>query len=636
MIARLDPAKKRAIISRWNHFRNAGCAMTQVRVLVLGSADDTVVRYEHLLTSGPVHLGPGLDVISADADSSGSRQLRLRQEGRAWFVDDSVSAHGTSVDGSPAGRRSVPVTPGAIIRTDDVVWTFASTETILLEHQRLLVSAPCGSALNYANHHCGAPIIGAIAARNFGDVQSPPTELVFQIDGYSEPWRLQIPPLAPATKSLFAGPSLRLFAGDLRRQVHPVRTQLRAELGAHQTLRDLWVLGFWDWSHDPQSRKSIAAFATPTDPAVAQLVADSHAVLKSLADFDRFEDLLRCARGDKEQVAVRSLYECLAERRDIHWMEPKVFALPGTEGMYQTVQSPHHILSSRGSEGCGDCLDLSLLLASCLSRLCLFPVLVFVGSQRDRPQHVFVGCWLGVAPGSRVLTEDAEFLRRAVAAGNLLVIECTGAADGVPGRPGKWSFAQAVADAQTQLAKAPWVCAVDIVGALERNDTRANDAPVHSIPPMAAPWDPEVEHAYDAAIRFAGYKRRNLESVCILFGLVSSGGQCVQRLLHRAGLNPAEAASRLDERVHPGRIEHEPLPGSNFTYCQHLAETYAEWRGAPCIQEQDLVWALIDMVPRSSNLQRALAHLGIDVAQATEIMGPAYSRPSLPTSARSL
>jgi len=202
---------------------------------------------------------------------------------------------------------------------------------------------------------------------------------------------------------------------------------------------------------------------SPNHPIVEGIVYDSQSYLQDISKIHSFTELLRSGRDDTEILALKSLYLCLSERYDITYIQPQQSAISGSKTNYQKIKGPQHIFSlyPLALNGTGTCLDLALLMAACIEKVDLYPLVVFTGAEERRPTHAFVGCWIG-SHGEHPLL-DKERLCNELRSCNMIIIECTGCARGVTmDRLRKLSFEQAIELAHSTLAKEEWAVATDV------------------------------------------------------------------------------------------------------------------------------------------------------------------------------
>ena len=90
-------------------------------------------------------------------------------------------------------------------------------------------------------------------------------------------------------------------------------------------------------------------------------------------------------------------------------------------------------------------------ILSCLAAAKLWPVFVCV--RQGDGAHVLAATWLTPPREGRDALIDLAELRRLLGSGQMLAVECTGFAEGVPGRPHKLSFPEACAVAADLLRR---------------------------------------------------------------------------------------------------------------------------------------------------------------------------------------
>lgn len=142
------------------------------------------------------------------------------------------------------------------------------------------------------------------------------------------------------------------------------------------------------------NRLRIAAWVTPNDPAVAQLVttAANHLALQPpLAPSAMIGYNQANARAVRDQVDA--LFDALRLDYHIRYVQASVpYDGPGDSGVaLQAIKLPAEVLQERS----GMCVELTLLLASAVESIGLHPVIVII------PGHAF----LGVA----VTSDDSQF-----------------------------------------------------------------------------------------------------------------------------------------------------------------------------------------------------------------------------------
>jgi len=559
-------------------------------------------------------------------DSRVSRKhCRVTRHGGTWKIEDTGSKYGTFLNGKNIGREcAVDLPPGAEVRTGDTYWILVPDDWLLIRSEALAVFGPVSQQVTYAAYHCGTPVVGELHARNLGDAGSVPHRISFRIPDYSDTCEVEVPPLDPHTESVLGIPGLRLHGDMLKRLIGAVRSRLIVAVDdteSPESSPDVGILSMWAWSHAGDARCTVAAFVSPHDPVVAALMRDAAHRLAQEEGMASFEALLASGRRDAEEVALGVVYRSLARRPGLSWERPIIKLCLDGRPFYQSIRPAHQIVgSSAAREVKATCLDLAVLMASCLENCGVCPVILFVEDKDGATRHAFVGCWAGTTPGERPVVRDSQFLRGEVESGNLFVCECTGVLDKGPDCP-RLSFEEATAAAAKETEEAPSISAVDI-GALR--------PPLGPITPMDCTLAPEVAKAYDKATVFACEKNREaIETGFLLYGLLAARGAVTVAVFQALMADPEEKQGCFRNGIRRRAHAAEAQPTWNYLECRRLAEAYAWYADSRMVREQDLWWALLDRGARSSSLQSALRLAGIAYPELRAALARVCPRPEV-------
>lgn len=140
-----------------------------------------------------------------------------------------------------------------------------------------------------------------------------------------------------------------------------------------------------EWFDDTQKNPWLPSFVLPRDPAVARIIAAARRHLVTLQDdpgagFDGYQST-DVGNDDCDSVdeQVQALWTTLVQEFRLAYINPP----PAYSERNQRLRTPSEVVASNS----GTCIDLSLLLASCLEYIDVYPVVVLLSG------HAFVGYW---------------------------------------------------------------------------------------------------------------------------------------------------------------------------------------------------------------------------------------------------
>ena len=135
-----------------------------------------------------------------------------------------------------------------------------------------------------------------------------------------------------------------------------------------------------EWKDTKLDGKWLPSFVLPRDHAVRDIVNKAQNYLKAINDdpdagFDGYQS------GDPVIVdfEVQAIWSALIYDYDLGYIDPP----PTYSHSSQRLRSPEEVMSG----GCGTCIDLALLFASCLEYIGLYPVIFLLKG------HAFPGYW---------------------------------------------------------------------------------------------------------------------------------------------------------------------------------------------------------------------------------------------------
>ena len=134
-----------------------------------------------------------------------------------------------------------------------------------------------------------------------------------------------------------------------------------------------------EWLDDTKNNPWLPSFVLPRDPAILKIIASSRRYLIGIQDdpeagFDGYQ-----SDADGVDAQVRAIWTALVNEYRFQYINPPPAYSPQT----QRLRTPTDIVASNS----GTCIDLALLLASCLEYVDIYPVVVLLDG------HAFAGYW---------------------------------------------------------------------------------------------------------------------------------------------------------------------------------------------------------------------------------------------------
>jgi hypothetical protein len=155
---------------------------------------------------------------------------------------------------------------------------------------------------------------------------------------------------------------------------------------AHETTERVTLIPVDEWLDDTDRNPWLPSFVLPRDPAILKIIASSRRYLVGIRDdpaagFDGYQAVDPDAKDPAAGVdaQVRAIWTALVNEYRLQYINPP----PSYSEQTQRLRTPSDILESNTAT----CIDLALLLASCLEYVDIYPVVVLLTG------HAFVGYW---------------------------------------------------------------------------------------------------------------------------------------------------------------------------------------------------------------------------------------------------
>lgn len=274
------------------------------------------------------------------------------------------------------------------------------------------VTVDNAKAITFALEQAGVPIVHGARIHNLGDEPLPASTLTIELlPDLGPPSHIEIEPLGP-------GQSIELGAIDIRLPPNRLRTITEAERGRlvwrlttggralAEDAKSVDILAYNEWSRlgPPEI---LAMYVTPNHPVVTSILRMVREKLRQSIG-ETAIDGYQSRSTERVLRMVAALYESL-QSFGISYQE----CLASFEECGQKVRFADQVLSDQ----LANCLDMTLLAASCLEQMGLNPLLVLVKG------HAFPGVWLREDRFPEGVVQDAARLRTIEALGELVFFD---------------------------------------------------------------------------------------------------------------------------------------------------------------------------------------------------------------------
>jgi hypothetical protein len=259
--------------------------------------------------------------------------------------------------------------------------------------QLLQVELELPEEVNYSLLHNDRPLLGKLTLTKLvkDTLEDITVQVELNLGSQNYPYRttcleLNEPQLALAP--LVCIPLTATLPRSLRERVQST-VYVKVTCGgrtACETTERVTLIPVDEWVDDTDNNPWLPSFVLPRDPAVLKIVNSSRRYLIGIRDdpaagFDGYQAVDAKAKNPTAGVdaQVQAIWTSLVNEYRIQYINPP----PSYSEQSQRLRTPSDILGSNT----GTCIDLALLLASCLEYIDIYPVVVLLTG------HAFVGYW---------------------------------------------------------------------------------------------------------------------------------------------------------------------------------------------------------------------------------------------------
>ncbi len=461
-------------------------------------------------------------------------------------------------------------------------------------------------SLNYALYHCRVPIIHDLVITNMESQESPAVALLFTVPGYIRPWKRELQSIPPGECVRIGTVPLEVIYERLEGLEGKRFADLVIKVNDEQIhAEELAILGFYEWSLHKRARKSLACFVQPAHPLVCKIVADTDYRLEKESPSSSLQKLLDEPGEKRAHLVLEALYETLSKGYNIRYVKEA----PSYELDSQAIRPPHRIIpNSARRSGVGTCLDLTLLLASCLENLHLQPLVLLVQqNETQQGRHAVAGCWSRVGERFEPLIACKKTIQEQLERGALILLESTGMTD-------RWvkklSYREAVIGAENQIDAAAFLFALDLAAARQ------------TVGPLQFPMSPGAIDIQRMAEKIARAEQSSrLETKHLLLALLLYSNHDIRQLLEEAGADLSPTGVPREQAPQPLSMLHRAT--INYRRCLDDARLVAGDVGFGFVEEEHLLFALL--LSQSKEVDRVLQSFKTDRDRLLDVFTAAYT-----------
>lgn len=385
----------------------------------MGSPMDLLLDTRKVWYIGREKSPASVSLIDLSFDKLVSRRhAKIWFENDQWLIQDLDSKHGTHLDGEDIrGAGARPIFPDIEIRIGETLLVVDIAGRTRIVMGNLVIEIDVVPVLNYSLVHGGIPVVQQVRVRNRGIHPSLPRNMKLEIPQFSGPTKFSIPPLQPDAQHTSGSIDMHIIPGEVESLSECKHSELLLyvdDVLVHQTPID--ILPPNEWSHDEHHRRILAAFVLPNHPLIRKVTIDAQKTLGSA--FTSSLHALTNGNHEEEVIAViRAFYEYFRTEWNVKYQLDPPDSLRGS----QRIRTPAKLLSGvHDRRGAGTCIDLVLLMASCLESVHLQPIIAIL-ERSEQDQHALLACWLRTSDRRNTVIEEKEPLLS-----QAIVIECTG------------------------------------------------------------------------------------------------------------------------------------------------------------------------------------------------------------------
>jgi hypothetical protein len=269
--------------------------------------------------------------------------------------------------------------------------------------------------VSYASYQNNVPLLRNLTVTNAADQPLRDLEILVRCEPeFADAMRLKFERLDPKETRRIEALDLKFrhqYLAELNEAERGRVIVLISSAGVELARTDhtVDVLAYDQWAGARALPELLAAFSLPNNPAVDRLIFKASELLTK-AGGGRSMNGYQSKNREDAWAQISALYSTVGASGRHYSEPPASFTNDG-----QKIRTPDRVFSG----GIATCIDLAMLLGSCLEQAGLNPVVLI------KKGHAWVGCWLINTTFPTPTFDDGQAVRKRVTSGELIAFETT-------------------------------------------------------------------------------------------------------------------------------------------------------------------------------------------------------------------
>lgn len=278
--------------------------------------------------------------------------------------------------------------------------------------------------INYLFFHAHIPVIRNIKVHNSTLNPIEAFRIVIKpSDEFAHPLELNLDGIESNGSIEITDFRIKLIGSFFASLTERMRSSWDVQLIINEQIESAWnyeveLFAFDQWLGHSMMPELLAGFVLPNNSDLAPIIRSASEYLKKWSGSSSFDEY-QSKNPNRVKIQIGALYASIKDLKIIYQSVPASFGEMG-----QRVRLSDQVISQRT----GNCLDLSLLMASALESIGLNPILILIEG------HAFVGCWLIEDTFPDSVNDDPSLLTKRMASGihEIILLEATCLTEGNP------------------------------------------------------------------------------------------------------------------------------------------------------------------------------------------------------------